>query len=54
MEQIGSSSQTSRSFASSLLDNIKRIATGIGSFVDFKGYKKEIAQYESELQQRDG
>ncbi len=52
MEQIGSSSQASGGFASSLFNRIKRVVTNIGAFVDLGGYKKEIARYESELQNK--
>jgi hypothetical protein len=53
MEQISSSSQAAGGSASSLFSRIKRVMTGIGSFMDLKGYKKEIARYESELQHKD-
>jgi hypothetical protein len=52
MEQISAGSPVSGGFASSLFNRIKRVVTDIGTFMDLKGYKKEIARYESELQQK--
>ena len=53
MEQIASTDQASGGFASSLFNRIKRVVIDIGSFMDINGYKKEIARYESELQNND-
>ena len=53
MEQIASTDQASGGFASSFFNRIKRVVIDIGSFMDINGYKKEIARYESELQNND-
>ena len=52
MEQIGTNGQTSGGLASSLFNRIKRVVTNIGALMDVSGYKKEIARYESELQNK--
>jgi hypothetical protein len=52
MEQIGTNGQTSGGLASSLFSRIKRVVTNIGALMDLNGYKKEIARYESELQNK--
>ena len=52
MEQIGTNGQTSGDLASSLFSRIKRVVTNIGALMDVSGYKKEIARYESELQNK--
>ena len=52
MEQISATGQTSGALASSLFSRIKRVVTNIGALMDINGYKKEIARYESELQNK--
>ena len=54
MENVTTRESANAEFAPSLFDRIRRIFSNIGVFFDVNGYKKEIAQYQNELEKRNG
>ncbi len=49
MDQLAAGDRVSARIASPFINGIKRVLTRIGVFTNAKGYKDEIARYESEL-----